>query len=171
MVEPVRQQPKFRRQVSLFGSFAAAAVIISLICVTAELVSAAAPLWKGGPIADTILKVAKQAVLSAPALFYVVGLSRARRVFGRIGRGEVFVRANSEGLTAIGWSLLMGALWAIAVAGLEPAAPDQSIDYILRAISYSAADLALAALGLALIMIGRVMNAAATLKAENDGFV
>jgi hypothetical protein len=153
-VEPVRQQPKFRRQAWLFGSLAAAAVITSLICVTAELVSVAAPLWKGGPIADTILKVAKQAVLSAPALFYVVGL-----------------RANSEGLTAIGWSLLMGALWAIAAAGLEPLAPDQSIDHILHAISYSAADLALAALGLALIMIGRVMNAAATLNAENDGFV
>jgi hypothetical protein len=171
MAEPVGQQPKFRRQARIFGSLAAAAVGISLICLTAELVSAAAPLWKGGPIADTILKVTKQAVLSAPALFYVVGLSRARRVFGRIARGEVFVRANSEGLTAIGWSLLMGALWAIAVAGLEAVPPDQSIDHILSAISYSAADLALAALGLALIMIGRVMNAAATLKAENDGFV
>jgi hypothetical protein len=171
MVELQRQQTKLRQQAWLFGFVATAAVTISLISVTAQLLSTAAPLWRGGPPGDTILKVARQAVLTAPALFYVVGLSRARRVFGRIGRGEIFIRANSQGLIAIGWSLLLGALWAIAVAGLDPAAQDQSVDHVLRATAFGAADLALAALGLALIMIGRVMNAAVILKAESDGFV
>jgi hypothetical protein len=171
MVQPQRQQTKLGRQARLFGFLAVAAVTISLISVAAQLVSTAAPLWRGGPIGDTILRVAKQTVLSAPALFYVVGLWRARLVFRRIGRGEIFIRPNSLGLIAIGWSLLTGALWAIAVSGLAPVAPDQSVDQLLRSTEFGASDLALAALGLALIMIGRVMNTAATLKAENDGFV
>jgi len=42
---------------------------------------------------------------------------------------------------------------------------------VARDIAEGAAQLALAALGLALIMIGRVMSAAVKLKAETDAFV
>ena len=120
---------------------------------------------------DTLINLGKQLLLSAPVLFYVVGLGRAHRIFRRIGRGELFEKANADGFVSIGWCLLSGALWAIAVAGLEPVAVEQIINHVLHDIGAAAAELALAALGLALIMIGRVMNAAVILKTENDEFV
>jgi hypothetical protein len=171
MPQPKSRPTTFGRQSHLFGLLAATAVTISLIAVMAQLVLVAAPLWKDGPIVDTIIGMGKQLFLSAPALFYVVGLGRARRVFRRIGRGELFEKANAEGLVSIGWFLLVGALWAIAAAGLEPVVAEQTISYVLHAIGAAAAELALAALGLAIIMIGKVMNAAASIKAENDEFV
>jgi len=134
----------------------------------------AAPLWNGGVVTETLLKIATQAILSAPALIYVTGLERARRVFRRIGDGDIFTRDNSQSLVAVGATLLVGALWPIAVAGLAPL--DQlhhstNINHELSDIGFAAADIALAALGLTLIMIGRVTSAATDLKSENDRFV
>ncbi len=94
-------------------------------------------------------------------------LARARHVFRRIGGGDLFARENSRGLTAIGRALLIGAVWAMAAQGLVPINPQDQ----LSPIGLGAADLALAALGMALMMIGRVMSAAIDLKAENDSFV
>jgi hypothetical protein len=131
----------------------------------------AAPLWRGGPITATLVNTLKELILTAPALFYVVGLIRSRRVFGRIGQGDVFTRANSEGLIGVGSALLAGAVWAMLAAGLEPTVRADALGPIAHEIAEAATQLALAALGLALFMIGRVMREAVRLKAETDGFV
>ena len=161
------KRASLKRQARIFDVWATLAVAVALIGVGAQIVSAAAPLWKGGEVAETLLKVAVQAIISAPALFYVSGLARARRVFRRIGRGDLFSHENSRGLTTIGRALLIGAVWAMAAQGLVPINPQDQ----LSPIGLGAADLALAALGMALLMIGRVMSAAIDLKAENDSFV
>jgi hypothetical protein len=133
--------------------------------------SVAAPLWRGGPIAATLLDTVKELILTAPALFYVAGLIRSRQVFGRIGQGDVFTRANSEGIIGVGAALLAGAVWGMLVAGLEPTLHADTLGPISHDIAEAATQLALTALGLALFMIGRVMREAARLKAEADGFV
>jgi hypothetical protein len=165
---PATEQPRLRRQARIFVFLAGAAGSLAVLSVFVQVVTVAAPLWKGGPIEATLVKTLSELLLSAPALFYVAGLIRARRVFRRIGAGEIFVQANSDGLTTVGATLLIGALWAMIVAGLEPTV---SLDPIVRDVAAGASQLALAALGLALLMIGRVMSAAVRLKTESDEFV
>ncbi len=154
---------KLHREGRVFGIVAVTAVTISLLSVGAQLLSVAAPIWKSGPVAATLLNVIAQLVLSAPAVFYACGLIRARHVLRRIGDGEIFSQDNSHCLVVIGISVLSGAVWSMIVAGLAPTNQYQYHDHAVRAIRFVAPDIALAALGLALIMIGRVMNAAVDL--------
>ncbi len=169
MDSPDKTPSRLQRHARIFRALAALAAAISLIAVVSQLLVAAAPLWKGGPVGVTSLNVVTQLALSMPIICYVVGLIRARSVFTRIGRGELFARENGKGLRAVGIALLIGALWAMAAAGLDDSYAHDVFG--LHATRDAAAQIALAALGLALIMIGRVMAAAAALKTDNDRFV
>lgn len=128
---------KLKREARIFGVLARFAVAVTLMGVGAQIVSAAAPLWKGGRVAETLFKVAEQAILSVPALFYINSLTRARRVFRRIGGGNLFSLENNQGLAAMGRSLLIGALWAMAAKGLVPYNPQDE----LSGIGSAAADI------------------------------
>ena len=163
-----RPPGRLQRGSRIFRSLAQLGVAVTLITVAAQLLVAAAPLWKGGPVAATGLKVLEQLVLCVPALCYVISLMRAQQVFARIGRGDLFVLANSSGLRSVGIALSIGAVWAMCAAGLNDMQHDP---YGLHSSAEDAAQIALAALGLALMMIGRVMGEAIALKTENDGFV
>jgi hypothetical protein len=162
---------RLRRQARLYGVLALWAGSLSVLSAFTQVVSVAAPLWRGGPVGQTLLDTLKELVLVGPVFCYVAGLVRSRCVFRRIGRGDVFIRANSDGLVRVGGWLLAGALWAMAAAGLEPTIHAGLLNPVARDIAEGAAQLALAALGLALLMIGRVIGAAVQLKAETDGFV
>jgi hypothetical protein len=162
---------RLRRRTHLFGILVAWAASLSVLSVVVQVMSVAAPLWRGGPITATLLNTLKELILTAPALFYVAGLIRSRRVFRRIGQGDLFTRANSEGLIGVGAALLAGSVWAMLVAGLEPSIHADVLGPIAHDIAQAATQLALAALGLALFMIGRVMREAVRLKADADGFV
>lgn len=163
---------RLRRHARLFGVFAFFAAFLSLASVFTEISSVAAPLWRGGaPVHETWINTLKALVLDVPALFYVAGLVRSRRVFRRVGRGDIFTRENSDGLAHVGSALLGGALWAMAAAGLEPVVQSQQLGQTIHDIAAGASQTALAAVGLALLMIGRVMREATRLKAETDGFV
>jgi hypothetical protein len=163
---------RLRRHARLFGIFAFFAAFLSLASVFTEVSSVAAPLWRGGALAhETWINTLKALVLDVPALFYVAGLIRSRRVFRRVGRGDIFTRENSDGLAHVGSALLGGALWAMAAAGLEPVVQSQQLGQTIHDIAAGASQAALAAVGLALLMIGRVMREATRLKAESDGFV
>jgi hypothetical protein len=167
-------QSRLKKEGRVLGILAAFAVIVSLATSFAQVMAVAAPLWKGGaPTAETLSNVARQVLLVAPAVLYVLGLRRALGVFRRMGSGEIFARTNGEGLTATGTYLLAGAVWSMVVAGLDPATQDTALfqDHVVRNVGFLSADLALAAVGLALNMVGRVISAAARLKADNDGFV
>ena len=106
-----------------------------------------------------------------PALLYVAALYYARRVFVRIAAGEIFVRTNGEGLRAMGRCLLIGGLWAILAEGLVPYSPDQPLALTMSEVARQSSDVVLAALGLALTLIGKLMIDAAILKSQIDEFV
>jgi hypothetical protein len=164
-------EPRLSRQARFFGICAGWAAGLSVLAVLTQVIAVAAPLWHGGPVAETLGNTLRELALTAPALFYVAGLVRARRVFGRIGRGEIFVRPNCEGLIAVGAALILGAVWAMIVAGLEPTIHSELLGPIAHDIAEAATQLALLALGLALLILGRVMRTAVRLKTETDGFV
>ena len=167
----VSEEAKLKREARIFGGLATIAVGLTLVCIGSEIVVAASPLWKGGDAHKALINIGLQAVLAAPALFYVAGLRRARQVFRRIGSGELLTLQNSKGLSGVGWCLAAGAVWSLTISeGLEPAQTSQLAVYLDQA-AIGARDLTLAALGLGLIMIGRVLAAAVRLKAENDSFV
>jgi hypothetical protein len=171
MNHPENPQARLRRQCRMFGGLAAAVVAISLAGVAAQIVYVAAPLWKGGPVHEALIDVGKQLVLSVPALLYVASLYYAGRVFRRIGGGEYFAQANGAGLLAMGKCLLIGGLWAMAAEGLVPYSDNQPLALTLQEVGRAASDPFLAALGLALLLLGKVMTKAARLKAQNDEFV
>ena len=171
MDHPSTLQTRLRRQSRIFGALVSVAVVISLLAVASQIAFVAAPLWKGGAVQPTIIDIGRQIVLSVPPLLYVACLYCARRVFRRIGSGELFARANGEGLRAMGWCLLVGALWAMAAEGLVPYSAQQPLAQTMREVGRSSSDPFLATLGLALVMIGSVMITAARLKTENDQFV
>ena len=162
---------RLRRQARFFGILAGWAAAIAVWMVVTQVISVAAPLWRGGPVATTLLDTLKELVLTAPALFYVAGLIRSRRVFRRFGRGEIFVRSNSEGLVGVGVALLTGAIWAMCAAGIAPASHPGVLGPLAHDLADAASQLALAALGLAVLMIGRVLRTAVRMKTESDSFV
>ncbi|MEJ0007824.1 MAG: hypothetical protein WDM77_16025 [Steroidobacteraceae bacterium] len=164
-------QTRLRRQCRTFGSVAAVVVAISLLGVAGQIVFVAAPLWKGGPAQDALLSTGSQIVLSVPQILYVASLYYAGRVFRRIGAGEIFARANAEGLLAMGRCLLIGGVWAMIAEGLVPYAADQPLAQTMREVGRATEDPFMAVLGLALMLIGTVMARAARLKAQHDQFV
>ena len=171
-------QAKLRREASMFRIMATLAIGLTVICVFSQLAVAAAPLWKGGDQRQALINTGIQLVLAAPALFYIAGLRRARQVIRRVGDGDPLTPQNSQGLGGVGMCLLAGALWSLLISdGLSPAQGGQVAADLAKAgvdlgqIGGAARDVSLAALGLAVVMIGRVWAAAARLKAENDSFV
>jgi len=167
----VAEQARLKREARIFRAVANMAIGLTLFSVGAGIVAAASPLWKGGDASRALRDAGLQVVLAAPALFYVAGLWRALQVFRRIGSGEMLTPQNSKGLSGVGWLLAAGAVWSLTISeGLQPAQTGQLALYLSEA-AVGARDLTLAALGLALVMIGRVWSAAARLKAENDSFV
>jgi Protein of unknown function (DUF2975) len=165
------KQATLRRQSRIFRALSSIAVAITLAAVVSQVAISAAPLWKGGPVEQALLNTAREIVLSVPALLYVAALYFARRVFIRIAAGEIFVKANGEGLRALGRCLLVGGLWAILAAGLVPYLPDQPLALTMSEVARQSSDVVLAALGLALTLIGKLMTDAATLKSQIDEFV
>ena len=171
MNSPSTSQAALRRQSRVFRGLASLAVAITMAAVVSQILMAAAPLWRGGDAGEALTNTGSQVVLSVPALLYVAALYYARRVFLRIANGEIFVRTNGEGLRAVGRCLLIGGLWAICAEGLVPYSPDQPLALTMSEVARSSSDVVLAALGLALTLIGRLMTTAPALKAENDEFV
>jgi hypothetical protein len=169
--ETPSKQVLLRRQSRLFRVLSSVAVAITLAAVLSQVAMTAAPLWKGGPVEQALLNTARELVLSVPALLYVAALYCARRVFVRIAAGEIFVRANGEGLRAMGRCLLVGGLWAILAEGLVPYSPDQPLALTMSEVARQSSDVVLAALGLALTLIGKLMIDASILKSQIDEFV
>jgi Protein of unknown function (DUF2975) len=171
MTHPTPQQDILQKQSRRFRGLSSMAVGVTLLAVVAQIAVAAAPLWKGGPVQQALLDTGRQFLLSLPALLYVAALYYARRAFLQVADGDVFAPSNGEGLRAMGRCLLIGGVCAMVVQGLVPYSPSQPLALTMSEVARSSSDVVLAALGLALIMIGRLMTMAAALKAENDRFV
>lgn len=161
---------RIRRGAKRFQRIAYLAAALAILCVGSELLLALSPLWRGGDTASVPSDVLAQAILAAPVLFFVWGLSRARRLFRRIESGELFSADNSRDFALVGWAVFGGALWSLTIGGLAPPQTGELAQQ-LAAVGLGARDLALVALGLALVVVGQVMAEARRLKTDNDSFL
>ncbi len=161
---------RIRRGARRTRRLAYAAAILAIICVVSELLLALSPLWRGGDRAAALSAVLTQLLIVGPALFLVWGLQRARRLFRRIEAGETFTEDNSRDFARIGWAVIGGAIWSLTIGGLA-SPPTSVLAQQLAGIGAGARDLALLALGLALVVIGQLLAEARRMKAENDSFL
>lgn len=170
-MDAASEQARLKRQARWFRIMSTFAIGLALVCAGTQVVVAAAPLWKGGDARQALFDVSLQLVLAVPSLFYVVGLHRARQVFNRIGGGELLTLQNAKGLTGVGMCVLAGGLWSSLVSDGQAPPSHGPMAVWLDPTSLVARDLTLAALGLGIVMIGRLLAAAARLKTESDSFL
>ena len=161
---------RIQRSARRFRTFAYLAAVLALICVGSELLLALSPLWHGGDKAAALWRGLGQLVLAVPVLCFVWALFRARQLFLKIEGGEVFGPDNSRDFRRVGWAVVGGAAWSLTISGMVPPQTGPVAEQ-LAGIGQGARDLALLALGIALVVIGQVVAEARRLKVDNDSFL
>jgi len=117
----------------------------------------------------TALMAAAQPVLSRlvevlPGLIYLGGVLAAAHIFGRVAKGELFSRANSEGLAEVGSSLLWGAAAsAVIVPWIQAWIAG---DYGFGGIRLEIETWVIAVIGGAILVLGKMMAQAGRLQSE-----
>lgn len=170
-------------QIVLTVAIAALALIVAL----ALLVAAFAPEERallfadlfetqdGAPRLDGAAAAAIVAISVAPSALVFYALAQARRLMGGYRRGDIFTATASGRLRRMGWAIFAMAPAAIvtqALAGLafQAAALDSPAATALT-LSIDDGNVAAIALGLFLVVLGRVLGEAQRLAAENEAFV
>lgn len=120
------------------------------------------------------LVAAAQPVLSRlvevlPALIYLGGVLAAAHIFGRVAKGELFSRANSEGLAEVGSSLLWGAAAsAVIVPWIQSWIAGE---YGFSGIHLGTETWVIAVIGGAILVLGKMMAQAGRLQSELDEII
>ncbi len=150
--------------------FAYLAAALAILCVLSEVVLALSPIWHGGDAAAALWNGLGQLDLAVPVFCFVWALVRARRLFLSIEAGEVFGEDNSRDFAWIGWAVVAGATWSLTFGGLVTPQTGAVAEQ-LAGLGVAARDLALLAVGFALVTIAQLVNQARRLKADNDSFL
>jgi hypothetical protein len=161
---------RVQRSARRFRTFAYFAAMLAILCVVSEVLLALSPIWHGGQAAPALWAGLGQLDLAVPVLCFVGGLKRARRLFLRIETGEVFGEGDSRDFAWIGWAVVAGAAWSLTLGGLVPPQTGPTAEK-LAGLGVAARDLALLALGFALVAIGHVVAQGRRLKIDNDSFL
>lgn len=158
-----------------------AAAIVALVLLALNLLRliGAVPLAFG--VADAIRSgdasaawPATEAFLTAavtllPTFIYIGGVESARKMFHRIGEGELFSEANSRSLADIGGALLYGALAAMVIVPWIQAWIGG--EYGFGGIHVEAETLVVTVIGGALLVVGRMLSRARRLQSELDSII
>jgi len=109
------------------------------------------------------------AVTLLPTMIYIGGVESARKMFHRIGEGELFSEANSKSLSDIGGALGFGALAAmIIVPWIQSWIGGE---YGFGGIRIEGETLVIVVIGGALLVLGRMMSRARRLQSELDSII
>jgi hypothetical protein len=134
-----------------------------------------------GPIADAIrfgdttgLREVFPPVLSRlvdvlPALIYLGGVLAAARIFGRVANGELFSKANSQGLADVGSSLLWGAAASALIVPWIKSWLDG--EYGFSGLRMESETWVIAVIGGAILILGKMMAQAGRLQSELDEII
>jgi hypothetical protein len=134
-----------------------------------------------GPIADAIrfgdttgLREVFPPVLSRlvdvlPALIYLGGVLAAARIFGRVAKGDLFSKANSQGLADVGSSLLWGAAASALIVPWIKSWLDG--EYGFSGIRMEPETWVIAVIGGAILILGKMMAQAGRLQSELNEIV
>ncbi|MBI5939568.1 MAG: DUF2975 domain-containing protein [Caulobacterales bacterium] len=131
-----------------------------------------------GPAADAFshgdwmgLRLAAEPVLLRlveflPVVIYLGGLMAAARIFGRVADGELFSKANSNGLAEVGSSLLWGAAASAVIVPWIQSWIDG--EYGFSGIHLEVETWVIAVIGGAILVLGRMMVQAGRMQSELD---
>lgn len=134
-----------------------------------------------GPAADALshgdwmgLRLAAEPVLRRlveflPVLIYLGGVVAAARIFGRVAAGELFSRANSNGLAEVGSSLLWGAAAGAVIVPWIQSWIDG--EYGFSGLHLETETWVIAVIGGAILVLGRMMAQASRLQSELDSII
>lgn len=134
-----------------------------------------------GPIADAVrlgdttgLREVFQPVLSRladvlPALIYLGGVLAAARIFGRVANGDLFSKANSQGLADVGSSLLWGAAASALIVPWIKSWLDG--EYGFSGLRMESETWVIAVIGGAILILGKMMAQAGRLQSELDEII
>lgn len=104
-----------------------------------------------------------------PGLIYLGGVLAAARIFGRVAKGELFSRANSEGLAEVGSSLLWGAAAsAVIVPWIQSWIAGE---YGFGGLHLEIETWVIAVIGGAILILGKMMAHAGALRSELDSII
>ena len=109
------------------------------------------------------------AVTLLPTFIYIGGVESARKVFRRIGEGELFSEANSKGLADIGGALLYGALAAMVIVPWLQSWIGG--DYGFGGVRIEGETLVITVIGGAILILGRMLGRARSLQTELDSII
>lgn len=122
---------------------------------------------------DEARPILHKSVAYLPVCFYVGALFSLAEIFGRVGKGELFSRANSKGLERVGSSLLWGAAAGAIIVPNLLSAIDRRWDFSILRLEPET--WVIAVIGGSLLVLGRMMAQAQSendaLKAELSDFV
>lgn len=134
-----------------------------------------------GPVADAFRYGDRAALFEAaapvlsrlievmPALIYLGGVLAAARIFGRVARGELFSRANSEGLAEVGSCLLWGAAAsAVFVPWIQSWLAGE---YGFGGIRLETETWVIAVIGGAILVLGKMMAQAGRMQSQLDEII
>ena len=134
-----------------------------------------------GPAAEALshgdwigLRLAAEPVLRRlveflPVLIYLGGLAAAARIFHRVAEGELFSKANSNGLAEVGSSLLWGAAAGAVIVPWIQSWIDG--EYGFSGIHLEVETWVIAVIGGAILVLGRMMAQAGRLQSELDQII
>lgn len=99
-----------------------------------------------------------------PTIIYMAGVDSARKMFHRIGEGELFTEANSKSLADIGGALLYGALAAMVfVPWIQSWLGNE---YGFSGVRIEGETLVITVIGGAILVLGRMLGRARRLQSE-----
>jgi hypothetical protein len=104
-----------------------------------------------------------------PALIYLSGVWAAALIFGRVARGELFSRANSDGLAEVGSSLLWGAAASSLIVPWIKSWLEG--EYGFAGIHLEMETWVIAVIGGAILILGKMMAQARHLQSELDSII
>ena len=124
---------------------------------------------KGSPLTPVLIRAA---VLWSPALFYLYALWAIRSAFHDFASGGVFGPAIAGGCTKAGYALAIGAtLSAVGVPNVmrtlyEHGLIERPPSMFRSVLIFDTAYLAVGVVGLALVLLGRLLQRAAEIQSE-----
>ena len=151
--------------------FATATVLLGLVIVGVFAVTMGSAFR--APAADQPELQVMYAVYWLPSLFYLWALVAIRRTFVDIGAGALFAPAVARGLRQVGWALLVGGMVNLIIIRVIqnsslPRGFSTGETHLFRGLNFDPAYVMLILIGLALLLMGRLITAAAEARARTE---
>lgn len=167
-------QAAIRRNSHMFGNVTLALIVILCFGIAVCFASTL-----GAPAGDVRELTFLHALYWFPSLFYLWVLLTIRRTFRDIAGGALFGASIERGLRHLGWCLVAGGVLSTIVGPwVRSPLPSGYVDGRTQIFGIDDADLVLALIGVAVVLVSRLLSIASrahvrsiALEAELKGFI